>query len=262
MILAVDCGNIQTKIGCIDDGRVLDPVVRLETNQKKTMYEYASDIDKILRLTHIKDMKIDGVIISCVVPPLMDVMSDALKLITGKTAIRVGVGVKSGVRIQIDDPGTIGSDLVAAAAGVKNLYTLPAIIVNLGTATTITVVNKDGAYIGGTIMPGITLSMNALTRGTSLLPSIDMAPPKKVICTQTMDAMKAGMIYGTAGSLDGIIERFEKEMGVQAPTIIATGGMAHVITKYTKHKMILDENIVLKGLWYIWCINTNLKKGK
>ncbi len=262
MILAVDCGNTHTKIGCIDNCKVLDPVIRIETNQKKTMYEYASDIDRILSLTHIKELEIDGVIISCVVPPLMDVIYDALKLVTGKNAIRVGAGVKSGIRIQIDDPGTIGSDLVAAAAGVKNSYPLPAIILNFGTATTITVINKEGAYIGGTIMPGITLSMNALTHGTSLLPSIDMAPPKKVICTQTIDAMKAGMIYGTAGAVDGIIDRFIAEMGVTDPTIIATGGMAHVIAKYTRHKMILDENILLKGLWYIWTINQTSKNRR
>ncbi|SFG31925.1 type III pantothenate kinase [Oribacterium sp. WCC10] len=260
MILAVDCGNTHTKIGCIDEGIVIEPVVRLETNRKKTMYEYASDIDRILSLTHLKEKNIDGVIISCVVPPLMDVLYDALKLVTGKNALMVGAGVKSGIRIQIDDPGTIAANLVSAAVGAKNLYSLPAIIVNMGTATTVTVVNAEGAYIGGIIMPGVTLSMDALTSGTSLLPSVDLAPPKKTISTQTMDAMKAGIIYGSAGALDGIIDRFTAELKIENPSIIATGGIAHVITKYTKHKMILDENLLLKGLWYIWCLNQNKRK--
>lgn len=260
MILAVDCGNTHTKIGCIDNGKVLNPVIRLETNRKKTMYEYASDIDRILSLTHIKDNPVDGVIISCVVPPLAEVLSGALKLVTGKNAILVGAGVKSGIRIQIDDPGTIASNLVCAAVGAKHLYELPAIIINMGTATTITVVDAKGTYIGGVIMPGITLSMDALTSGTSLLPSIDVAAPKKIICTQTMDAMKSGIIYGSAGALDGILDRFTDELHYTKPTIIATGGIAHVITKYTKHDIILDEDLLLKGLWYIWCLNQDKRK--
>lgn len=260
MILAVDCGNTHTKIGCIDNGKVLNHVIRLETNRKKTMYEYASDIDRILSLTHIKDNPVDGVIISCVVPPLAEVLSGALKLVTGKNAILVGAGVKSGIRIQIDDPGTIASNLVCAAVGAKHLYELPAIIINMGTATTITVVDAKGTYIGGVIMPGITLSMDALTSGTSLLPSIDVAAPKKIICTQTMDAMKSGIIYGSAGALDGILDRFTEELNYTKPTIIATGGIAHVITKYTKHDIILDEDLLLKGLWYIWCLNQDKRK--
>ena len=255
MILAVDCGNSHTKIGCVDNGKVLDPVVRLETNQNKTLFEYASDIDRILCLTNLKEKKTDGVIISCVVPPLREVLSDALKVVTGKNAVIVGAGVKSGVRLKIDDPGTIGSDLVSAASAAKNLYKLPAIIVNLGTATTITVIDKEGTYTGGVFMPGVTLSMNALSRETSLLPSIDLTPPKKLICTQTNDAMKAGIIYGTAGAIDGIIDRFIEEIGDPSPTIIATGGIAPKIIKDTRHKMILDENLLLEGLWYIWQAN-------
>ncbi len=260
MILAVDCGNTHTKIGCIDNGKVIDPVIRLETNRKKTMHEYASDIDRILSLTHLKDAPVDGVIISCVVPPLSDVLTGALKLVTGKNAILVGAGVKSGIRIQIDDPGTIASNLVCAAVGAKHLYNLPAIIINMGTATTVTVVNKEGTYIGGVIMPGVNLSMDALTSGTSLLPSIDVAAPKKIICTQTMDAMKAGIIYGSAGALDGVLDRFSKELNHTSPTIIATGGIAHVITRYTNHKILLDEDLLLKGLWYIWCQNQDKRK--
>ena len=224
------------------------------------MYEYASDIDRILSLIHIKDNPVDGVIISCVVPPLAEVLSGALKLVTGKNSILVGAGVKSGIRIQIDDPGTIASNLVCAAVGAKHLYELPAIIINMGTATTITVVDAKGTYIGGVIMPGITLSMDALTSGTSLLPSIDVAAPKKIICTQTMDAMKSGIIYGSAGALDGILDRFTEELHYTKPTIIATGGIAHVITKYTKHDIILDEDLLLKGLWYIWCLNQDKRK--
>lgn len=255
MILAVDCGNTHTKIGCIDQGHVIEPIIRIETNRKKTMYEYASDIDQILNLTHIKDREIEGVIIACVVPTLADVLHDAMKLVTGQDAIIVGAGVKTGLKLQIDDPGTIAADLVSAAVAAKNLYPLPAIIINMGTATTVTVVNRQGAYIGGVILPGVVLSMNALAAGTSLLPSIDVAPSKKVISTQTMDAMRSGIIYGSAGALDGILERFENELGEQATSIVATGGVSHLIIKHCHHDIELDEELLLKGLWHIWKLN-------
>ncbi len=255
MILAVDCGNTHTKIGCIEQGTVIEPIIRIETNHKKTLYEYASDIDQILKLTHIKERAIDGVIISCVVPTLADVLAGAMKLVTGKDAIIVGAGVKTGLKLQIDDPGTIAADLVSAAVAAKNLYPLPAIIINMGTATTVTVVDKNGAYIGGVILPGVVLSMNALATGTSLLPSIDVAPSKKVISTQTMDAMRSGIIYGSAGAVDGILERFEAELGGKAASIVATGGVSHLITSHCHHNITLDEDLLLKGLWHIWKLN-------
>lgn len=258
MILCVDCGNTLIKIGSLEDGKVMAPIIRIETSLNKTMYEYASDIDRILRLLKIPVHDAEGVVLSSVVPPLTDILSDALHLITGKRALVVGVGTKTGLKLQIDDPGTVAADLVTAAVGAKKSCPLPAIIVSMGTATTITVVNEAGAYIGGVIMPGVSISMQALARETSLLPSIEISAPKKVICTSTADSMKAGIVYGAAGAIDAVIDRFEQELGRPAASIIATGGQARTITRYCRHKILLDENLQMEGLGEIWRLNRGL----
>ncbi len=255
MILTIDCGNTHTVLGCVDEDGVKEPVMRIETNRKKTMYEYAIDIDRVLLLCKVEPQSFSGVIISSVVPTVTDALRDAVKLITGQDALIVGAGIKSGIRICIDDPGTIAADLVATAVAAKRDYPLPCAIIDMGTATTITVVSGKGDYIGGVIMPGVGISMDALTSGTSLLPSIDVAPPKKVIATATIDSMKAGIIYGTAGSLDGILDHFENEIG-EFRSIIATGGLAHLICPYARHKIKVDEYMLLRGLYYIWKNNT------
>ena len=121
----------------------------------------------------------------------------------------------------------------------------------MGTASTLTVVNREGVFMGGVILPGVGISMNALAKETSLLPSIDVAPAKKLISLNTVDAMRSGIIYGTAGSLDGLIDRFLKELGQEA-TLLATGGLSHLICPYCRHSIIVDENLLLTGLWEIW----------
>lgn len=252
MILAVDIGNTHTVLGCIDPEGKISHEFRIETNPQKTCFEYASDISQILRLLKLKESAFDGVIISSVVPALTSVLQDALKIVTRRQALIVGPGIKTGLRIQIDDPGTIAADLVTAAVAAKEEYPLPAVIIDMGTATTITVVNKEGSYIGGVIQPGVSISMNALAEKTSLLPSIDVALSKKVIATATGDSMRSGIIYGTAGSVDGILDRFLQELGTEDVSLISTGGMAHLIIPYCRHKIIIEENLLLKGLWHIW----------
>ena len=138
-------------------------------------------------------------------------------------------------------------------------YPLPCIIVDMGTATTITVVGADGSYLGGSIMPGTGISLDALTRETSLLPSIDFTAPKKVIGTNTVDAMKGGVVYGAAGSIDGIIDRFEEELG-GIGSIVATGGMGRLIAPYCRHAITVDNRLLLKGLGYIY--RKNEETGK
>jgi len=146
------------------------------------------------------------------------------------------------------------SYILAGAVAAKAKYPLPAIIIDMGTATTITVVDQNGDYIGGVILPGVGISMNALASETSLLPSIDVAPSKKLIATSTGDAMRSGIVYGTAGALDGIIDRFLSELHTEA-TLLGTGGLAGVICPYCRHKILVDEELLLHGLWHLFQLN-------
>ena len=262
MILALDTGNTHTIMGCIEkrgEGIVVTKTVQISTNPTKTAYEYAVEIKSIMELAGIDPTGFEGAIISSVVPQINIVLQKAIRLVTGCDAWLLGAGVKTGLNIRLDDPGTIAGDLVATAVAAKMEYPLPCIIVDMGTATTITVVGADGSYLGGSIMPGTGISLDALTRETSLLPSIDFTAPKKVIGTNTVDAMKGGVVYGAAGSIDGIIDRFEEELG-GIGSIVATGGMGRLIAPYCRHAITVDNRLLLKGLGYIY--RKNEETGK
>ena len=251
MILAVDMGNTHIVMGGISSDGSISKVMRMETNMRKTEYEYAADIRPILAFAGIDEREIEGVIISSVVPPLTATLQNALRLITGLDALIVGAGVKTGLNIAIDDPGTIAADLVVTAVAAKNEYALPCIIIDLGTATTVTVVNEKGSYIGGAIMPGVGLSLGALTQGTALLPTGEIAPPQKTIATNTIDSMKSGIIFGSAGALDGILDRYEEVLGKDI-SIVATGGLATTVCPHCRHEIRIDNDLLMKGLKVIW----------
>ena len=251
MILAIDTGNSHIVLGAIGQGGVIGPTMRMETNHTKTEYEYAADMKLILELAGVDLKECEGAIISSVVPPLTTVLKKAVKILSGLEAVVVGAGVRTGIDIGLDDPGTIGADLVATAVAAKNYYRLPCIIIDMGTATTITVVNEKGRYIGGCIMPGVNISLNALTAGTSLLPDIDLVLPQKTISTNTNDAIKTGIIFGACGALDGVLDRYLKELG-EDTSIVATGGLSRLICPGCRHEIELDENLLMRGLWVIW----------
>lgn len=252
MILALDTGNTHTVIGCINaQGEIVD-VFRMETNSRRTEYEYASDIGRILELGHMDVREFEGAIISSVVPPMTDTLCRAVKLLAGVTPLVVGAGLKTGLNIGLDDPGTIAADLVSAAVGAKEKYPLPCVIIDMGTATTFSVLDAGGRFLGGAIMPGVAISLNALTEGTSLLPRIEIIPPKKAVGSNTNDCMKSGVVFGAAGSLDGVLDHFEEELGEQAATIVATGGLAGCITPYCRHRILLDDTLLLRGLYILW----------
>jgi type III pantothenate kinase len=262
MILALDTGNTHTILGCVDlskDAVDVTKTVQISTVATKTAYEYAVEIGAIMDLAGIDQKGFEGAIISSVVPQINIVLQKAVKLVTGCDAYLLGAGVRTGLNIRLDDPGTIAGDLVATAVGAKMEYPLPCIIIDMGTATTITVVGKDGSYLGGSIMPGTGISLDALTRETSLLPSIDFSAPKKVIGTNTVDAMKGGVVYGAAGSIDGIIDRYAEELG-EVGSIVATGGMGRLIAPYCRHKIQIDNRLLLKGLGYIY--RKNAESGR
>ena len=257
MIRAIDTGNTHTVLGCINSDGTIAPVLRMETNPRQTEFEYAASMSRILELSGIKMSGIKGAIISSVVPTVTNTLKEAVRLMTGGVeALVVGVGIRTGLDIGLDDPASIAADLVATAVAAKEDYPLPAIIIDMGTATTVTVVNADGRYIGGAIYPGVGISLNALVSGTSLLPNIEIAPPKKAIGTNTIEAMKSGLFYSEVGALDLLIDRFKEEMGVADCTIVATGGIAGKVAQYSRHNIILNDVLLLRGLEILYKRNT------
>ncbi len=257
MILALDMGNTNIVIGGIDNEKV-HFVSRVVTDRRKTGDEYAIMFNSILELNGIDKRKIDGAIISSVVPPLSGVIKYAIELMTGVTPLLVGPGVKTGLNILIDNPAQLGSDLVVDAVAAVAEYPLPLIIFDMGTATTLSVVDKNRNYLGGVIIPGIMVSQEAMTSRTSQLPRIGLEPPERVIGRNTVECMRSGLFNANASMIDGMIERVEDELGMPA-TVIATGGLSGFIVPYCKRKIICDDNLLLKGLLIIY--NKNTVKG-
>ena len=253
MILAIDSGNTHVIFGCVDETtQKAAQVFRLSTDRTETEYGYAAKIKQVLDLCGVDAKGFDGAIISSVVPPLTNVLVRAVRLLTGQEALVVGAGVKTGLHICINDPGTVASDLVATAVAAKEEYPLPCVIVDLGTATTLTVVDEKGRYVGGAILSGVGLSMGALADGTALLPHIELSPPRNVIAANTVDSMKSGLLYGTAGAIDGLLDRFAAELGREPAAIVATGGMSALVCPHCRHSVTLDETLLLRGLARIW----------
>lgn len=246
MIIAIDVGNTNIVFGCLDDEHIYF-ISRISTDRFRTSDEYAVLFKSILEMNHAELGKIDGGIISSVVPALSGVLRDAVEKITGHRSLVVGSGVKTGLNILIDNPAQLGSDLVVDAVAAIAEYPKPILVFDMGTATTLSVVDKNGNYIGGMIIPGVTLALEALSRGTSQLPHIRLEAPRRVIGTNTIDCMKSGIVYGNAAILDGTITRIEEELGESA-TVVATGGLAAIIVPHCKQKIICDENLMLKGL--------------
>lgn len=250
MILAIDIGNTNIVLGCIDEEQLYF-IERLSTNSSKMELEYAIDIKMVLDIHGIRPETIEGAIISSVVPQLTKIVKIATEKIIRKEPLIVGPGVKNGMNILIDNPGAMGSDLVADAVAAIDEYSVPLVVFDLGTATTVCVVDEKKNYIGGMIYPGINTALNALARNASQLNNISLDEPKQLIGRNTIECMKSGVIYSNAAAIDGIIERIEGEMGRQV-TAVATGGLARVITPFCKKKVILDEDLLLKGLWVIY----------
>ncbi len=250
MILAIDMGNSNIVIGCIDDERTYF-VERLSTDKSKTALEYAMGFKTVLELYSIDIKKIDGAIISSVVPPLLNAIVSAVEKIIGKSPLVVGPGLKTGLNIKMDNPKTVGSDLIVdAVAGIRE-YGAPLIIIDMGTATTMSVVDKDANYIGGIIAPGVRLSMEALASNAAQLYRVSLEAPKKAIGKNTIDCMKSGLLLGTASTIDGMIDRMEEELGYQT-TVVATGGLAKVVIPLCKHEIIVEDDLLLKGLKIIY----------
>lgn len=250
MILAVDVGNTNIVIGCCKENKI-EFVERLSTDPNATVLEYAISFKNVLELYGIGQENIDGAIISSVVPSVTLTIKSAIKKIVNVDSMVIGPGLKTGVNITLDNPAQLGSDLVVdAAAGIAE-YHLPLIIFDMGTATTVSVIDENKNYLGGMIIPGVNVSLNAMISQTSQLPRISLEPPKRIIGKNTIECMKSGILYSTAASLDGIIDRVESELGKKA-TVVATGGLAGSIIPHCTKKIILDDELLLKGLIVIY----------
>lgn len=250
MILAIDVGNTNIVIGGMDHDQVLF-TERLSTDKVKTSLEYAILFRVALELHRIDPEEIEGSIISSVVPPITPVIRTALKKITGKKSIVLGPGTKTGVSIRIDDPSSVGADLVAGAAGALAKYDPPLVVIDMGTATTLSVVDRENHYIGGSIMPGLRLSLNSLVSEASMLHGISLDLPQHAIGHNTVDAMRSGIVLGHAAMIDGLLDRMEEEMGGKM-TVIATGGLASSVTPVCRHEILLDKTLLLTGLLEIY----------
>lgn len=250
MILAVDIGNTNIVIGCIEQEKVYF-VERVSTDSSKTELEYVVAFKTLLELHRIKIEEITGCIIASVVPPLINIVKTAMEKLLQISPLIVGPGVKTGLNVLMDNPAQVGADLIVNAVAGLRYYGAPIIIIDMGTATTISVVDNKKNYIGGMILPGVKVSLESLVNRTSQLPRISLEAPKKVIGTNTIDCMKGGIIMGQAASMDGLIERITEELGYSAQ-VVATGGLAGCIIPYCKKEVICDNELTLKGLGIIY----------
>ena len=250
MLLAIDIGNTNIVIGGIDRNKIYF-IERLSTVRTKTELEYAVDIKTVLDIYGITDNDIDGCIISSVVPQITEIAKLATKKIIKKDVVVLGPGVKTGLNIQTDHPAELGADLVAAAVAGIAEYKVPLVIIDMGTATTASVIDSQKKYLGGMILPGVGISLDALTSRASQLSGISIEAPKKVIGKNTIDCMKSGILYSNAASIDGIVDRIEEELGEDV-TVVATGGLAKTIVPHCKRDIIIDDDLLLKGLLIIY----------
>lgn len=250
MILAIDIGNTNIVIGCIE-GTDISFVERISTDTQKTTLEYASIFKMVLDIYNIQPGQLKGSILSSVVPPINHVICDAIEKVMHIKPMVVGPGVKTGLNILIDNPAQLGSDLVVDAVAALKEYPAPLIIIDMGTATTMSAIDAKGNFLGGTITPGIRVALESLVSRTSLLSQISLEPPKKAIGRNTIDSMKSGSVLGNAAMLDGMIDRFREELQGDV-TVVATGGLAQFIVPLCRHEIIYDDALLLKGLWYIY----------
>ena len=254
MILAADVSNTYITLGCIGK-RGIYFTSRYATVLEKTEDEYAVDFHRTLELNGVPIDKIEGCIISSVVPPMNFALSRALVIVTGKKPLLVGPGVKTGLNIKIENPVQLGSNLVVDAVAALDRYKAPMIIFDLGTSTTASVINRSKQYIGGFISPGVRISQEAGASGTAQLPRIGLDVPKTVIGKNTIHCLQSGAVYGTVALIDGMILRIAEELGEAEEdiTIVATGGsLEKSITELSEYKIIFDNDLVMHGLWLIW----------
>ncbi len=254
MLLTIDVGNTNIKLG-IYDGTELHRIIKISTDSHKTADEIAVELYTLFQVYGVDTLSITGCIISSVVPRITNRLKAAVKSVTGIDAIIVGPGIKTGVNICIDDPATLGADLVVACAAAQSMFTLPCVVISMGTATAMFVIDEQKRMLGGTIAPGVSISLDALTSHGALLPAISLTPPKHIIGKNTDDSIRAGVVTGTACMIDGMIDKIEAEIKNKC-SVVATGGIAPMIATSCSHDIIVKDDLILEGLRIIYDKNS------
>lgn len=251
MLLAVDIGNTNIVFGCVNENDEVVLFERISTNHNATAAEYAVLIRTILEMNSFDLSDIDDAIMSSVVPSVTNTVKEAIRKLFSVDVMVAGPGVKTGLNILIDNPAQLGSDQAVDAVAAINEYPVPLIIIDMGTATTLSVVDSKKNYRGGLILTGMKVAADALTARTAQLPKVNFEVPPHVIGTNTIDCLKSGILYSNASALDGIIDRIEEELGEKC-TAVATGGLSELVVPLCKRKIILDNNLLIKGLAIIY----------
>jgi len=253
MLLAVDIGNTSTTLG-VFDGEKLRATWHVATGVHRMSDEYAALLLNLLRQQGLDTTDIKAVALCSVVPPLISTFEELFKRYFNIEPLVVGAGVKTGVRIRMDNPREVGADRIADAAAAHHLYGGPVIVIDLGTATTFGIISKEGDYIGGIIATGIATAAEALFTRTAQLPRVELFHPKHVIGSNTVAAIQSGIIYGYASLVEGMLARIHKELGVKAK-VVATGGYAGLIAKETRVIDVVNPDLTLIGLRLIYEMN-------
>jgi len=250
VILVVDVGNTNIVLG-LYEGSALHRNWRISTNRSGTSDEYGVLIYNLFRLAGISVERIEGVIISSVVPPLMFVLEELCLKYLNRAPYIVGPGIKTGLNIRVDNPKEVGADRIVNAVAALELYGAPCIIVDFGTATTYDYIDASGQLLGCAIAPGIGISTEALYQRAAKLPRIELIKPKSVIGKNTISAMQAGIVYGYVGQVDGIVSRIIEEYGT-SPEVVATGGLAEMIASESRTISVVNPLLTLEGLRFIY----------
>ena len=260
MLLTIDIGNSYISSGCFDGERLVF-VSDIVTDIKKSSDQYAVEMLQINKLYNVLPKDITGAIICSVVPELTETIKNAVNKICGVDALIVGPGVKSGLKISIDNPAQLGADTVATAVGALERFRTPIVICDFGTATVFGVIDNSQSFAGMIISAGVGTTLDALTKRTALLPQVSITKPKKLVGTNTVESIQSGLINGTAAMVDGIVNRLKNEYGEEL-TVVATGKYAKKIIPMCTEKAQIFEHLVFYGLKSIYEKNTLNKKGQ
>ena len=253
MLLVVDVGNTQTHFGTYR-GEELVESWRFATVRESTADQLGSALRNLLALRGVEMSEIDASIVSSTVPELAPEWVAVAERYLGHEMPMVGPGIKTGMKIRMDNPRELGADRLVNAVAAYDRFNGACIVVDFGTAVTYDAVSEDGEYLGGIISPGVEISLEALSERAAKLPKIDLGEPRSLIGKTTVDAIRSGVVYGRAGELDGIVARLRAELGDETPTI-ATGGLAHVVVPFASSIDHIDDLLTLKGLRLVWELN-------
>ena len=256
MIIAVDIGNTNIKIGLFADSGKLTNSFKMSTDVKRTSDEYVALLLQLLSYNKIKPSMVTGAIVSSVIPQLDYTFTNVIQYVFGVKPLVVGVGVKTGLAIRYENPRELGSDRIITCVAAEKQYGAPFILVDFGTATTFNVVNERKEFVGGAITLGLKATMESLARCTAKLPSVELEIPNKITANTTRKAIQSGVIYGAVGQVKYLIERMRNELGLSCAKVIATGGLSTLLTDVEPLFDHVDRELSLKGLYEIYCLNS------